>query len=682
MLASQLSFYNDYNDEPVYAPEQPKGIFAWLLLTWLYTEDKLIQTHGLDAVMFTRFMRSGLFICCILCLSAAVVLFPVYATSGRHHLKSNNPLYTSGLELISMSNLQRNDPRMWVSMLFEYLVVFTALLFLFFDYRAYYRYRMQYRAQERPTNYTLLLVDVPKSVDVFESVQEYFNRLFPQDVPYVVPVFNLESIQKLQVKLEKLLGRKERLEWRYLQDSTNIRRGDGCHNISPSHTLGIANRSKLKELQHCNEMIREKKILIAVERSKILKDNNSNMIAFFILFRYKFQAAFARQTCLFEKATQWVTSSAADPNGIHWNAFSWSRPSSLFRKFLSIASILALIIFWTIPVTFVSGLANIQTLSHVKALHWLSNITKVSPKVVAFLNGVLPAVILVVLFSFVPWLLYKLLLQTRDFSLVHVQSQVQIWYTVFLVVQVFLSYTISGSIFGNLQAMIQDPNNIPNLLSETIPKQGLFYMNYILIQGLVGFSISLLLIGPLIVRWFKLHWIAKTEREKNKVITNAIQAFHYSSHYGSAFIVVFLCLMYSVMSPFILFFGCIYFAWGLCVTKYQLIYVNVSMYEAGGVHFPTVFYSYIATLILQQLVMMALFGINQFIPGFLILPLPFLTVSYAKWLSRRFETVSEHGAVFKMIEKNNESSVPVTYYDLYKHPVWIALNETEELSSI
>ncbi|GJQ14698.1 hypothetical protein GpartN1_g7007.t1 [Galdieria partita] len=679
-VACKLSIYNDYNDEPVYAPEQPKGIFTWLSQSWLYAEDKLIKTHGLDAVMFTRFMRSALFICCILCLSSATVLFPVYATSGRHHLKSNDPLYTSGLELISMSNLQRNDPRMWASMLFEYIVVFTVLFFLFLDYRAYYQYRIRYRAQERPTNYALLLVDIPTSDDTLELVKECFNRMFPQDSPFVVPVLNFANIEKLHVELEKFLNRKERLEWRCSRDNPTNRGGERC-NTGTSHIFSGANRSRLKKLQHFNEMIREKKIQIATETRRALKDSNANTLAFFVIFFHKSQAAFARQTCLFEKTTQWVISSAPDPKGIHWDAFSWSLRSCWLRKCLSIASILVLIIFWTIPVTFVSSLANINTLSHVKALTWLSFITKISPSVVAFLDGILPAVILVVLFSLVPWILDKILLRRRDFSLVHIQSQVQLWYTVFLVVQVFFVYTIGGSIFGNLQAMIQNPSNIPNLLSESIPKQGLFYMNFILIQGLVGFSISLLLIGRLFVRWFKLHWTAKTEREKDQIIANAIHAFPYSSHYGSAFIIVFLCLMYSVMSPFILFFGCIYFVWGLCVTKYQLIYVNVSLYEAGGVHFPTVFYSYVITLVLQQLVMMAVFGINQFGPGFLIFPLPFLTLLYAKWVLGRFGTVSEHGAVITLVDKD-DSSVPVTYSELYKHPIWTLLNETEDPSTV
>lgn len=43
MPSSQLSIYNDYNDDPVYAPEQPQGIFSWPSVTWLYAEDKLFR---------------------------------------------------------------------------------------------------------------------------------------------------------------------------------------------------------------------------------------------------------------------------------------------------------------------------------------------------------------------------------------------------------------------------------------------------------------------------------------------------------------------------------------------------------------------------------------------------------------------------------------------------------------
>ncbi|KAK4527625.1 hypothetical protein GAYE_SCF42G5549 [Galdieria yellowstonensis] len=646
MLASQLSMYNDYNDDPVYAPEQPQGIFSWPSVTWLYTEDKLFRTHGLDAVMFTRFMKSSLWICCILCFIAAILLFPVYATGGRHHLSSKDPLYTSGLELVSMSNLERDDPRLWASMLFEYIVVFTVLVFLFLDYRAYYQYRIQYKAQERPTNYALLLVDIPQSDDMHELVQERFRRLFPNDTPYIAPILNLKCVRKLWKKLEKLQDCKERLEYKCSQNNPTH---NGQEKRS-KRTCGIPSKSKLEKLQECNAMLRDTKVQLAVERDKLRRESNSNTTAFLVICQYKCQAAFARQTCLFEETMQWVVSSAADPQGIHWDAISWSPRLSLLRKSFAVAVIFLLIIFWTVPVTFVSSLANIRSLSHVKFLHWLSFITKLSPEVVAFLDGILPAVILVILFSLVPWILGQILLQTRNFSLPHIDCQVQIWYMVFLVVEVFLVYVIGGSAFGNLQAMI---------------------------DGLVGFSISLLLFGRLILRWFKLHWTAKTEREKERVIAHAVSAFPYSSHYGAGFIVIFLCLMYSVMSPFLLFFGSIYFAWGICVTKYQLLYVNVPKYEAGGIHFPHLFYASIVTLLLQQLVMIALFGLNQFGPGFIIVPLPFLTLFYARWLLRRFGSVSKHGAVYSMIDK--ECRVPIHYLDLYKYPLTCnALDTTED----
>jgi len=591
-----------------------------------------------------------------------------------------------------MSNLERDDPRLWASMLFEYIVVFTVLMFLFLDYRAYYQYRIQYKAQERPTNYALLLVDIPQSADMHELVQERFRRLFPNDTPYIAPILNFKCVRKLWKKLEKLQDCKERLEYKCSQNNPT-------HNVQEKRskrTCGIPSKSKLEKLQECNAMLRDTKVQLAVERGKLRRESNSNTIAFLVICQYKCQAAFARQTCLFEETMQWVVSSAADPQGIHWDAISWSPRLSLLRKCFAVAVIFLLIIFWTVPVTFVSSLANIGSLSHVKFLHWLSFITKLSPEVVAFLDGILPAVILVILFSLVPWILGQILLQTRNFSLPHIDCQgklfvaylfglnrnalglVQIWYMVFLVVEVFLVYVIGGSAFGNLQAMIDDPSNIPRLLSETIPKQGLFYMNYILIQGLVGFSISLLLFGRLILRWFKLHWTAKTEREKDRVIAHAISAFPYSSHYGAGFIVIFLCLMYSVMSPFLLFFGCIYFAWGICVTKYQLLYVNVPKYEAGGIHFPHLFYGSIVTLLLQQLVMIALFGLNQFGPGFIIVPLPFLTLFYARWLLRRFGSVSKHGAVYSMM-MDKECRVPIHYLDLYKYPLTCnALDITED----
>lgn len=59
-------------------------------------------------------------------------------------------------------------------------------------------------------------------------------------------------------------------------------------------------------------------------------------------------------------------------------------------------------------------------------------------------------------------------------------------YWAFLMVNVFLLYAVSGSIFGVLADFIeylQEPLDLVTLLSDSLPKQAIFFTNYIIMQG-------------------------------------------------------------------------------------------------------------------------------------------------------------------------------------------------------
>eukprot|EP00871_Galdieria_phlegrea_P001536 jgi/Galph1/2383/GphlegSOOS_G1032.1 len=669
--ASKLPIYVDYNNEPLYVPREPSnGMFSWIVSVWRYKEEKLFETYGLDAVMFLRFLSSSLMTLCILCLVTAAILYPVYATGARHHLKTTNPLYVSGFELISMSNLNQNDPRMWASMLMEYIVAIIICIQLFFDYRAYYRYRLRYRQQDRPCNYALLMVDLPRQQETISLARARMETIFKQSQPQLVCIHDSGRASKLKNELSKAVDKKERLEWKVVNKKMGTKKDDQPK-MHSNHFGCIPYGNKVDALEYWNTLIEQKNLEFLQEREEAIESHCKQINACFVIFHDKSLAAFARQTCLWEETNQWLTLPAEDPKAIQWKAFTLSRRTMLVRRIFAIVAIVLLILFWSIPVTFVSGLANIRTLSQVKGFHWLSFTNNVSPTIVAFLDGMLPAIILVVFMSLVPVIIRKILLQTREFSLITIDKQVQQWYFAFLVVQVFFVYTIGGSAFGNLQAMIDNPSDIPNLLAQTIPKQALFYMNYIIVQGLIGFSISLLLLGAFIIRWFKLHFMAKTTRERNQVNNYAIGSFAYSTQYSVALVILFLCVMYSVLSPLILLFGVIYFAWGVCVVKYQLLYVYVAEYEAGGVHFPNIFQASIAAIVLQQVMMFGLYGINKFGPGFISVPLPLLTILYAWILCQRYGRISKEGAILSMIQSNTQHSFPSsTYSSLYQDPSW------------
>ncbi|RUS15237.1 hypothetical protein BC937DRAFT_92715, partial [Endogone sp. FLAS-F59071] len=81
------------------------------------------------------------------------------------------------------------------------------------------------------------------------------------------------------------------------------------------------------------------------------------------------------------------------------------------------------------------------------------------------------------------------------------------------IVNVLLVVTVAGTIFSSIQLVINNPTDTILILATSLPTVSTFFINYLLLQGLIGSAIELtqayrLLWNIVIVRWF-----AKTPRQ-------------------------------------------------------------------------------------------------------------------------------------------------------------------------
>jgi calcium permeable stress-gated cation channel len=103
-----------------------------------------------------------------------------------------------------------------------------------------------------------------------------------------------------------------------------------------------------------------------------------------------------------------------DPSQVIWSNLRilwWER---VVRNFATIAFVVALIIFWAVPVAFVGSISNINYL--IDKLHFLSFITHVPSVILGVITGLLPVVLMSVLMALLPIILRcKFLFQTLPF---------------------------------------------------------------------------------------------------------------------------------------------------------------------------------------------------------------------------------------------------------------------------
>jgi len=214
--------------------------------------------------------------------------------------------------------------------------------------------------------------------------------------------------------------------------------------------------------------------------------------------------------------------------------------------------------------------------------------------------------------------------------------------TLFLTLNVFLVTTITGSFFQIAQQIIEEPSSLTNLLAASLPKQSLFFVNYVINQTFITYSIFWLLRLPDYAICKFMQWcVAKTKQEKLDA-TKPDPPFQYHIHYGRELLILQIVLTYSVMSPIILPFGVLFFMFAYWTAKYNFLYVYSPPYD--GVRMShTVVDSIFGALIIFHLTMIGLFSANNFAAGVIaMILLIVLSIGFRVYLGQRFYAPSKY----------------------------------------
>ena len=295
------------------------------------------------------------------------------------------------------------------------------------------------------------------------------------------------------------------------------------------------------------------------------------------------------------------------PQDVLWNNLSvkwWERYS---RTFLVFASIVALTFLYLIPVTFSSAISQISTL---QKYSWLAWITKLPPKVVAGLTGVLPQLLLGLCLLLVP-LIIRLLASFQGMPTgASVELSIQVYFFFFLFIQVFLVVSLSSGIFSILTEVTQNPTKITELLAKYLPGASNFFFSYLILQAL---SISA---GQLVQLLHLFLWFIVAPINDS----TARQKFHRQvslpfNQGGTLFPIYtnFACigLIYSIISPIIMIFNLITFGLFWVAHRYNALLVYQYRNDTGGLLFPKAINQLFTGLYVMDLCMIGLFFIRK-----------------------------------------------------------------------
>ena len=198
---------------------------------------------------------------------------------------------------------------------------------------------------------------------------------------------------------------------------------------------------------------------------------------------------------------------APSPADVYWPNLLVPASSRARNALISAALTALLYLFWTVPVTAVQAVANLEGLC--KALGCNGALQHLSPTLTAQLNTHLSSLLLYVFRAVTMYSgIFQLLMRlgganTATEILQGTCGRMMLFQLIFVI----LISTIASSLWENVKAMAEAPTHIPLLLAASLPSQATFFIGYTMSQILFAALLDVLqvvglasLVGATLVR--------------------------------------------------------------------------------------------------------------------------------------------------------------------------------------
>ncbi|KAL8151614.1 hypothetical protein V2J09_021422 [Rumex salicifolius] len=412
----------------------------------------------------------------------------------------------------------------------------------------------------------------------------------------------------------------------------------------------------------------------AAERERVLNDPEALLPAAFVSFKSRWGAAVCAQTQQSSNPTIWLTEWAPEPRDVYWNNLAIPYVELNIRRLLMAVAFFFLTFFFMIPIAFVQSLANIDGIQ--KTFPFLKHLIPLK-MAKSFIQGFLPGMVLKIFLILVPMILMTMSKIEGLTSFSYLERRSAAKYHLFILVNVFLGSLITGTAFEQLHRFLhQSANDIPRTIGVSIPMKATFFITYVMVDGWAGVAAEVIRIVPLVLFHLKNIFLVKTEQDREEAMDPGFLEFGtYEPRIQLYFL---LGLVYATVTPLLLPFIIVFFAFAYLVFRHQIINVYDRKYESAAAFWPDVHHRIIIGLIISQLLLLGLLstkGLAQSTP--VLLALPVITIWFHKVCKGRFESAFkkyplQEAMARDTLEQALEPQLNLRTYlqDAYLHPVF------------
>ncbi|KAF9674403.1 hypothetical protein SADUNF_Sadunf10G0123700 [Salix dunnii] len=532
---------------------------GWLSKAWRLSEEELLSSSGLDAVVYMRTITLCLKVFSFTGIIGMLILLPVNCTGTELHRIDFADLYTSSLDAFTISNVNSGSKLLWIHFSSVYVVTIFICYLLYYEYNYISSKRIAYfySSKPQPQQFTVLVHSIPVSVgsSVSDSVESFFTEYHPT-------TYLSHTVLRRTSKVQGLIKDANQLHKKilHLQSEPSEQRykrvGLFGHKVDLLDNYG-------KRLEDLEQNVRLKQ-----SEASLAEDTRAAFVSF--KSRYGASTVFHLQQSI--NPTHWLTEEAPAPDDVYWPFFSSSFMRKWISKLVVVVACILLTILFLIPVVVVQGLTNLTQLEvwfpflksvldiwplvlSAKNGHWyfgileyvLGNFPLVSIHeclndkitkggqdhewqgftlnivngriqrtfVSQIVTGYLPSLILQLFLKAVAPIM--VLLSSIQGYISHSMIEKSacskvLWFTVW---NIFFATVFSGSILNQF-SIILDPKNIPSKLAVSVPAQASFFIAYVVTSGWTSTTSELARIFPLVCH-VTTKWCSKSRDEEIEV---------------------------------------------------------------------------------------------------------------------------------------------------------------------
>ncbi|PIA30026.1 hypothetical protein AQUCO_05700019v1 [Aquilegia coerulea] len=657
-----------------YEGVRTRSPFAWIKESITSTEADIISISGVDTAVYFVFLSTVLG---ILVSSGTLLLpslLPIAGTAKSKDANSNSN-FTS-LERLSMANVEEKSPRLWAFLLATYVVSFFTLYMLWKAYNHVSELRGAALSAPgvKPEQYAILVRDipaVPEGQTRKEQVDSYFRSLHADTFYRSMVVTDNKEVNKIWEDLKKYRKKLARAEAIFAASKTTGK----PEGTRPMNKKSFLCGEKVDTIDYCNKMIDTLVSKLETEQKNTIREKQQSSA--FVFFTNRIAATSAAQTIHAKKVDTWTVVEAPEPRQIIWSNLKMKFYQRQLRQDIVYVIVALTVLFYMIPITFISAFTTLKNLK--KILPFLKPVVD-QPEVKTVLEAYLPQVALIVFLALLPKLLMFLSKAEGIPSLSHVVRASSGKYFYFIILNVFIGVTISGTLLRTIKEIQKDATfkKIVDLLGKNLPLSATFFLTFVALKFFIGYGLELSRLVPFIIFHLKRKYLCKTEAEVKEAW--APGDINYATRVPNDLLIVTIVLCYSVIAPVIIPFGVAYFGVGWLVLRNQALKVYVPSYESYGRMWPHMHGRILAALIIYQVTMIGYFSIKKFLYSPFAIPLPIFSIIFALMCRRKFYNSFRYTPLEVVCAKTKETPNLEAIYKAYIPPCLSSykFDETQE----